>query len=235
MLLKLFHRYHYDTYICTKMYYQQILASLRAKYPGMQTSLLERVAKALSKTVTEEANIQSAVDASGELITEMADFVQKEGDRRANEAVQKHKSGEGVDPTKSSSKEGDDMPAWAKSLVETNKALAEKLTTFETQNVAKSQGEKLSKLLTDKKVPEKYFSKIISGKTFKDDAELEAFATEIETGWGEFQQHLADEGLASVPKPVFGGANKEGVSADVQNYITGRTSEKASDLGGKKI
>ena len=219
------------------MYYQQVLQALRAKYPGMQAALLERVAKALSKTITEESGVQSAVDSSGELITEMADFVQKEGDRRANEAIQKQKNqkDEGGDPPQSSSKEGDDMPAWAKSLVETNKALAEKLTTFETQNVAKSQGEKLSKLLSDKKVPEKYFSKIISGKTFKDDAELEAFATEVETGWGEFQQHLADEGLASVPKPVFGGANKEGVSTDVQNYIAGRTTEKASDLGGKKI
>lgn len=226
--------------------YSKILAQLRAKFPGTQVKLLERVAKVLAKTVTEEDQVQTAVDEAGELVTEMADFVQKEGDRRASEAIKKHTESKGNEDDEDeeegaagqkspSKKKNSDVPEWAKTLLETSRILNERIAAFEAQNAAKAQSERLTGIFTEKKIPASFYKHAIAGRTFKDEDELNAFAATIESSWAEHQQELADRGLSNVTPPVLGGTNKEGVSAAVADFIASKSSDKASDLGGKKL
>lgn len=62
--------------------YQKILDALQKKYAGVNTSILERIAKKLSKTVKAEDQLQEAVD--GVTIQQLID---SEGDARATQAT----------------------------------------------------------------------------------------------------------------------------------------------------
>ena len=226
----------------------KILAQLKAKFPGVQNTLLDRVAETISKTVTKEEDIDAAVTAATPFVTEFSAFHQSEADRRVTEAVQKRegelnaeieklKKAKPDDKDKDKPKP-DDPPAWAQALIDQNKSLTEKLTAFETGNHQKTLTGKLTAKLTEAKVPEKYYAPMIAGRTFKDDAEVESFAQSIVTAHQDFTQELVNQGLGQNQKPILGATNKDGVSTGVQDYIASKsTSDQTanSGLGGKKI
>ena len=113
--------------------------------------------------------------------------------------------------------------------------MAEQLASYKAQNTAKTQAERISGIMKEKNIPASFYKHAISGRTFKDDAELEAFAGGLEESWGEHQQELSNQGLSNVPPPVLGGTNKDGVSSAVAGFVASKTAEKASDFGGKKL
>ncbi len=225
----------------------KILAQLKAKFPGASNALLDRVASVLEKTVTKEEDIETAVNGSAGLVQEFASFHQSEADRRVTEAVQKreaelkaeYEKGKKADPQKDP-KEGD-MPDWAKELVQTNKALVEKVTSFEQATTQKSLAERLVQQLNEKKIPAKYYTKAIEGRTFKDEQEMATFATSLETEYAEFNQELVNSGLMQQPTPVMGGQTKDGVPIEVRKFVDGikavqqGKSVEASSLGGKPL
>jgi hypothetical protein len=223
----------------------KILAQLKAKFPGVPNNLLDRVASVLEKTVTKEEDIETAVNNSAGLVQEFSAFHQSEADRRVTEAVQKRENElkaefeKKKDPVKTDQKH-EEVPVWAKTMIETNKALAEKVMAFENANNQKSLSEKLISHLGEKKIPAKFFSKAIEGRTFKDEEEMNTFAAGIETNYSEYQQELINSGFMQQPTPAMGGQNKEGVSAAVQNFVNEIKAEQegkasTSPLGGKKI
>jgi hypothetical protein len=219
----------------------KILAQLKAKFTGVQAALLDRVADALASTVTKEEDIETAVGNSAGLVTAFAGFLQSETDRRVTEAITKKqtehdaeiaKLTKGGDDDKGKDKDkGNDTPAWAKDLLE-------KVARLESTHVAKSHNEKLTAKLKEAGIPEKFYKVAISGRTFKDDTEVEALATEITTNFTEYEQELADQGLAVHPKPTNQRNSniEDKVPANVETYIAEKFDDKgAKDLGGKKI
>lgn len=60
---------------------EKILNALKTKYPGVDAKTLERVADKLSKTVTTEDAVQTAVDG-----VTVQQLMESYGDARANEA-----------------------------------------------------------------------------------------------------------------------------------------------------
>jgi len=222
----------------------KILAKLKSQFPGVPNNLLDRVASVLEKTVKTEEEIETAVTNSAGLVQEFSTFHQSEADRRVTEAVLKRENelkaefGKKQDPK--NDPKPDDIPVWAQSLIDANKALAEKVSAFESAGTQKSLSEKIVGIMAEKKIPAKYYGKIIEGRTFKDEAEMLAFATGIETDFNDFNQELVNSGFMQQSTPELGGQNKEGVSTAVQSFVDSKKAElegksQASNLGGKSL
>ena len=130
----------------------KILAFLKTneKLKGVQESYLSEVAEHYAKSVTEEAQIATTLtDGVVDLIKLNADQLQKEGDRRVNQAkldlknklkelgLDEHGKPLNPDPNPNPTpdpKPDPNEPEWAKKLREEQAALKLKLDTAEKEN-----------------------------------------------------------------------------------------------------
>lgn len=161
----------------------KILKLLQTKFNGVDEKILDRIATKLAKTVTSEDDVQTAVDG-----VTIQTLLESFGDQRANEASKtavanyekKHKLKDGKVVEEPKTPEGEevdpDMPAWAKALVESNKALQAQLESINADKVATTRKTKLDELLKDapdsvKKMYEGSFTRM----SFKDDADFDGW------------------------------------------------------------
>src|SRR5690606_34485641 len=119
---------------------KQILDALKNKMKdlGYSQQALEGVAKYLAATVTEADQIETAIGGVEPLLK----VLQGEIDRRRKAEVEKSKSE--TDKSKSTenqeqSKPDENMPAWAKSILEANKTLAEEVSALKSGKTAESR------------------------------------------------------------------------------------------------
>lgn len=142
-----------------------ILAALKTKFKGSNAVILNRIADKLAKSVTTEEAVATAVEG---VTQDLIDVMESYGDSRANDAQQtavqhyetKHglkdgKKIEGAEPAPSAPKEkdgGDDVPAWARTLMETNKALSERIAQMDSERTTASRKQQLSAVY--EKLPE---------------------------------------------------------------------------------
>ena len=223
---------------------QKILAQLKAKFPGVQSTLLDRVADELVKTVTKEEDIDASVNGASGLVSMFSQFYQSESDRRVTEAVKKREEElkaefgkkEPKDPKDPKDPDPNDPPAWAKALIDANKALTDKVAAFESANQQKTLTDKVRSRFKELEIDEGYYTPALTGRSFKDDTEVESFVTATETAFKTYKQSLAEQGLGQ-SKPIIGVPNpKTGVSQDVEEYLKRKESAQDSNsLGGKKL
>lgn len=140
---------------------QKILEALKAKFVGVSDKILDRIADKLAKTVTNEEGVAPAVDG-----VTFAQVLESYGDSRATEASQtaisnyekKHGLKDGAkvddggvpkdDKTTPKKKDDDDtIPAWAQTLIDSNKQLTERLNNVEKERVGKSRKKQLTAAL----------------------------------------------------------------------------------------
>lgn len=215
---------------------EKILAALKIKFKnlGFGDKAFEGVAEFLATTTTEEGQIETAIVGVEPLLKSF----QGDIDRRVNEAVLKAKAEGARQPEGGKETNDDGERTDIQKAVEA--ALAPVLKEVEALKAGKASEafqNRLNSVLKEKGIPEKYYSKIIVGRQFKDEAEVDSFAGEVELGWKDFEQHLTEQGFSKQEKPILGVVNEHGVSSATQQYIEGRTAstDKASDLGGKKL
>lgn len=111
------------------------------------------------------------------------------------------------DPTK---KPDEEVPEWQKAiegLTATVQTLATSVGAQQAEKTHETLSQKLTSLLTDKKVPEWYSSDILDGRTFKDETEVNTWAEKIGTKWGERNQELANNGFKETVPPGSGNDN----------------------------
>ena len=147
-----------------KELYNALLAALKAKFEGVSDAVLDRVIKSkFGKTVTTTEQVETAVAG-----VTWQSIIDSYGDSRATEAQvtavsnyeKKHGLKDGVkigggeqtvqQPPKT--EQDGDMPAWAKDLVDSNKALTDKINALEGDRITASRKAKLSAVV--EKLPE---------------------------------------------------------------------------------
>jgi hypothetical protein len=140
-----------------------ILDALKVKFSGVSEAILNRMAEKLAKTVTKEDDVAAAVEA-----VTFQQVIDSESDRRATEAQQtavvnyekKYSIKEGkpvegggtgtqTEPAKTPEQGGEDVPAWAKLLIDANKALTEKIATLESGKVADTRKQQLDAVIVN--------------------------------------------------------------------------------------
>jgi hypothetical protein len=214
-----------------------ILIALLNKYKslGFSQKSFEGVAEYLSKTVTEEAAIETAISGVEPILKSLQSDVDSRAAAIAKAKAEKEKGAEPKEP-KEPKTEGDEPPAWAKALIDSNTQLKAELNTMKSGKTFETRKQTLEAKL--EKAPAKFKEKILKDfgrMNFEKDEEFDSYLTETETDLTAFNQELADQGLASGRKPFVGGQTKEGVSNGVQAYIDSKDPKKADNLGGKEV
>lgn len=226
---------------------KEILEGLKAKYSDVQDSILSRIADKLAKTVTTEDQVGTAV--AGVTIQQI---IESYGDSRATEATttavanyeKKHNLKEGKpsaaneqkpEVKKAGSEDDDDdkTPAWAKALIESNKALENKIKAIEGEKVATTRTQKLESILEEIKMPEKMrstYRRTVGKMNFENDEEFETFLTEMKDEVEPLVAEIIQKGAVFQSRPPGGNRNptdKE-PSAEVKERIESRQTEQAA-------
>lgn len=214
--------------------FDKILALLKTKYKdlGLSETILKVTAESLAKTVEKEEDIETAVagvegqmkiyqsfaDQNRTLQTEIINL-KKAGEGKSEEKKEEKKEGEEKKETG-----GEEVPAWAKAIIDSNKAILEKQNQLDADKVNKTNAEKLVSKLKELGVNESFYS-LHLGKTFEKDDEIDAFATTVKEAEDKYLQDTSNEKLKSKDVPLFGQTTKEGeVSPDVQALIDSKKS-----------
>lgn len=152
---------------------QKILEALKAKFQGVNANVLNRIADMLSKTVTKDEEVTTAVAG----VTQgMIEVIEGYGDSRATEAAQtavtryetQHnlKDGKPVVQPQGGGQAGgaaaqvetppaggaDQTPPWAQALIDSNKQLTERLNKMEGERTTTTRKQKLDEIIG--KLPE---------------------------------------------------------------------------------
>lgn len=99
---------------------------------------------------------------------------------------------------KTTNDDDDDTPAWAKSLIDSNKALRERLERIEGASTADKRQSQLEKLLKDTGSFGKRTMNAFKRMKFKDDEEFEEFLEEVQSDLEELNQERANDGLSKL-------------------------------------
>lgn len=152
---------------------QKILEALKAKFPGVNANVLNRIADKLAKTVTTDEQVTTAVAG---VTKEFIEIIESYGDSRATEAQQTAvqtyetkyglKDGQKVDngggsqggqqggtqTVQTQSTGGEQVPAWAQALIESNKTITERLNKMDGDRTTATRKQQLSTII--EKLPE---------------------------------------------------------------------------------
>lgn len=198
-----------------------ILAGLQQKFAGADTATLTRIATKKAEGVTDEGQVQSIIEGIS-----FQDVLQSYGDFRAGNATKTAvinyekqygiKNGKPIvepSPEPNPEPNNDDVPAWAKSLVESNKALADKLAAYEAKESAKARGEMVLMKAKEYGIPEN----LVSMLKISEDADLDTYMKDA-------KQTFANMGFQGVVPPPSA-SNEEKNSEDIAKLINDGTKE----------
>nr|DAS39748.1 MAG TPA: hypothetical protein [Caudoviricetes sp.]DAT24313.1 MAG TPA: hypothetical protein [Bacteriophage sp.] len=205
---------------------KELLAALKAKFEGVNESILSRIADKLAKTTTKEEDVATAV--SGVTIQQI---IEGYGDSRATEAQQSAvrnyeekyglKDGEKLQEPKPKPQE-ETMPEWAKQLVAENKTLSERLGKMDGERITAERKQKLSAVF--KKLPEnlrKPYERMSVDKL--SDEEFTTLVGEITAEVDEIASSVKSKGAVfGRPAAHQGGDNSQELSKEEQEAIAAR-------------
>lgn len=211
---------------------EKILAAIKAKYPGINLSKkrLEQIsAKIEAKVGDDETKIDAELEAYNDY-NPLADIAKHDDQVRTLQAqVKPAKKDDKPDTETDKDDVPDDVPAWAKTIIQQNKTLTADLAAIKGEKVANTIREKATAQLKD--VPVSYWGK----RALPENEEgLEAFVTDVTNDYTTFTKEMTDKGLSvlSTPKAGSGGAGggtDKAVSADIKNFV-----EKQSNRSDKQ-
>ena len=197
-----------------------ILAGLQQKFAGVDTALLTRIASKKAEGVTEESQVQSTIEGIS-----FQDVLQSYGDFRAGSATRtavlnyerQHKLKDGkpievVEPLVEP-KPVEKVPEWAQSLIDSNKALSEKLASYEADKAAQLRNAAISSKAKEYGIPDT----LVPMLKISDDADLDAYMKDA-------KQTFANLGFQGVTPPPIADT-KEKNSEDIAAMINEGTKE----------
>lgn len=232
---------------------ETILALLAAQFQGVRKDGLNQLARSLALTVDTEEKAKEVV---GKLTADQVKaFVgdwRKEADAEISKAnqtyenglkakfdfVEKGKKSEGGGGDPKPSQQGNfDAKAIQEMITnavsEATKNIQSEVANLQGAAVTANRREALVKALGED-VPKSYREAILEGfegRAFENEDAFNEYLAKTKENVAAFCQEMADKGLGSHGKPIFGTPDKDGVSAGVASYIK----EKADEAGGKGL
>jgi len=212
---------------------EKFLNLLRAKFVGTHSLVLDRVADHLSQTVTDEAQIETAIAGVEPLVKSFSEVLQSETDRRvtdvqkkADEAFRKKynldENGKLIQVPQTSPTPTpvgtDEMPAWAKSMMDTVTKFSGTVESLAKKN---SQTEKLS-IAKGKLKSKGVLDKHLDSFAGRINLEAEDFDSEVERISQEYTGFRQDFINTEVEKgnytPVAGGESEDSMVKNLENW-----------------
>ena len=165
--------------------YEQILAGLRTKFQGADDATLQRMASKKAEGVTDESKVNSIVEGIS-----FQDVLTSYGDYRADGAQKtavanyekKHniKDGKPIEEPKPQDppptpQTTEQVPAWAQSLIDSNKTLSEKLAAMDAKTKADERNQQIAAVAKSFGIPEYVYK----GKQIDDNVDLNQYFTDV--------------------------------------------------------
>lgn len=209
--------------------YEQILVGLKTKFQGVEDATLQRIASKKAEGVTDESKVNSIVEGIS-----FQDVLNSYGDYRADGAQktaiknyeQKYniKDGKAIEepkpqpvPTPAPTpqpKSTEEVPAWAQSLIESNKTLSEKLAAMDAKTKADARSQQIDDVAKTFGIPEFAYK----GKTIADDADLNKYFTDL-------KQEMQNSGFQFVKSPEEGNHEHKSEVSSIAEQINKGTQE----------
>lgn len=208
--------------------YEQILAALRTKFSGVDDATLQRIASKKAEGVTDESKVNSIVEG----IT-FQDVVTNYGDFRADGAQKtavsnyekKHniKDGKPIEepnpqdplPTPTpQTNPTEQVPAWAQSLIDSNKTLSEKLAAMDAKTKADARNQQIEEVAKSFGIPKFAYK----GKQIADDADLNKYFTDL-------KQEMQNSGFQFAKSPEEGNHERQSEISSIAEQIEKGTKE----------
>jgi hypothetical protein len=209
--------------------YEQILAALKTKFQGVEDATLQRIASKKSEGVTDESKVNSIVEGIS-----FQDVLNSYGDYRADGAQKtaisnyekKHsiKDGKPVEETKPQQpqtpaptpqpKPVEEVPAWAQSLIDSNKTLSEKLAAMDAKTKADIRYQQIDEVAKSFGIPEFAYK----GKKIAEDADLNQYFTDL-------KQEMQNSGFQFVKSPEEGNHEHQSEISSIAEQIEKGTKE----------
>lgn len=211
--------------------YEQILAGLKTKFQGVEDATLQRIASKKAEGVTDESKVNSIVEGIS-----FQDVLNSYGDYRADGAQKtaisnyekKHniKDGKPIEepkpqPTPTPApqptpqpKPAEEVPAWAQSLIESNKTLGERLAAMDAKTKADARNQQIDAVAKTFGIPEFAYK----GKAIADDADLNNYFTEL-------KQEMQNSGFQFAKAPEEGDHEHKSEVSSIADQINKGTQE----------
>lgn len=210
---------------------EKILQALKTKYAhlGLEESILKAIATRLAAAVKDDTEIENAVKGveeevkllqsvadKGRTSLSKAEEARKKLEKELEEARAKSNPNPQNPPTPPTEPKPDEMPAWAKGLLEAVTNQGKAIQAFQEEKQQQTAKERFLNQLKAQGVSEPFYKHHL-GRTFKDDTEMDAFVSELKADEQAFLQTQANTGLSSHSGNVLGGGLKDDEpSAEVQ-------------------
>lgn len=218
----------------------KILELLKPKFEGVSETILGRIADKLSKTAKTDEDVNTLIEG-----VTFQQILESYGDSRATEAQQsavanyekKHglKDGKSVktepktEPKAEPKTENDDVPAWAKALIDSNNSLKSELEAIKGEKTTNKRKSELDKVLN--KAPEKIrqrYTKDFERMSFKDDEDFNAWIGDITPDVEAItNEYNTKGGVVRRPKSG-GGGNGENENVHLKARIAEREAETSA-------
>jgi hypothetical protein len=186
----------------------RILQLLRAKFQGTQTIVLDSVAEHLSKTVTDESQLETAIAGVEPLVKSFATILQTTGDKRVSDAQKAFyqkmgldENGKPLNPNPNPQPggqanpvpgQGGEVPEWVKTTLQQQNEnllkLQQMLTGVVTTQNATQKLDQARLLMAKTKLPAALQTKWLSRIDVNSDKSLEDQVTSLEAEGLELQQ-----------------------------------------------
>ena len=206
--------------------YEQILAGLRTKFQGADDATLQRMASKKAEGVTDESKVNSIVEGIS-----FQDVLTSYGDYRADGAQKtavsnyekKHniKDGKPIEEPKPQDplptptpQTTEQVPAWAQSLIDSNKTLSEKLAAMDAKTKADERNQQIAAVAKSFGIPEYVYK----GKQIADDADLNQYFTDL-------KQEMQNGGFQFAKSPEEGNHEHKSEISSIAEQINKGTQE----------
>lgn len=173
----------------------KILVALKTKYKtfGFGDKAFDGVADYLSKTVTEESQIETAISGVEGLLKAFQgdiDTVRNEKSGLQKQLDELKTKIENPNPNPKPEEKKDDVPAWAQALIDSNKSLLAEVSTLKQEKLQATRQEQILAKAKEYGIPENYAKRC----AIKDDEDLDAYFKDL-------KQEFANDGFKGVTPP----------------------------------
>lgn len=173
----------------------KILVALKTKYKtfGFGDKAFDGVADYLSKTVTEESQIETAISGVEGLLKAFQgdiDTVRNEKSDLQKQLDELKTKIENPNPNPKPEEKKDDVPAWAQALIDSNKSLLAEVSTLKQEKLQATRQEQIMAKAKEYGIPKNYAKRC----AIKDDEDLDVYFKDL-------KQEFANDGFKGVTPP----------------------------------
>lgn len=199
----------------------------RVKALGFSKDEVEGVAATIADNLkleddASDEDVNTAIEAAVGAALPFLQLSQKASSRVIEDFKKTHQKKE---PTQNKPQDGevDDVPEWAKSLVESNKAMQEELKKLKTEKVTTSRRGRLEAVIKDSGRYGERILKSFDRMSFATDEEFDEFLADTQEDVKAYVQELADNGLSTLTSPPTASTKTQKVEtitdSEIENLV----------------